>query len=361
MSSENKKTLLFKKYEDNGLTGLANIGNTCYLNSCMQIISHTYELNTFIENGDYKKKLNRVADSIVLLEWDKLRELMWSSNCVVAPWGFVKAIQKVAAIKDRDIFTGHAQNDLQEFLLFIIDCFHTALSRDVDMQITGQAQNNVDNLATICYTMMKNMYKKEYSEMLNIFYGIHVSEITSQTTGETMSMTPEPFSVLSIPIPQGTGTDTGTGASISIFDSLDLYCHKESLEGENAWYNDKTNLKENASRGIVFWSLPDVMIIDIKRWRKINNQFHKIHTIVDTPLTNVDFTKYVKGYNSSSYMYDLYAICNHHGGTLGGHYTASVKNANGKWYMFNDTDVHEIPEAQVITNNAYCYFYRKIK
>ena len=49
MSSENKKTLLFKKYEDNGLTGLANIGNTCYLNSCMQIISHTYELNEFLQ------------------------------------------------------------------------------------------------------------------------------------------------------------------------------------------------------------------------------------------------------------------------------------------------------------------------
>ena len=212
--TDNSKTLLFKKYEDNGLTGLANVGNTCYLNSCMQIISHTYELSIFIENGEYKKKLNRVPDSIVLLEWDKLRELIWSSNCVVAPWGFIKSIQKVASIKNREIFTGHAQNDLQEFLLFIIDCFHTSLSRDVDMQITGSAQNSVDNLATICYTMMKNMYKKEYSEMLAIFYGIHVSEITSQLTGESMSMTPEPFSVLSIPIP--------SKQDPTIFDCLDF-------------------------------------------------------------------------------------------------------------------------------------------
>ena len=34
----------FLNYKDKGLTGLANVGNTCYLNSCMQIISHTYEL-----------------------------------------------------------------------------------------------------------------------------------------------------------------------------------------------------------------------------------------------------------------------------------------------------------------------------
>jgi ubiquitin C-terminal hydrolase len=319
----------------------------------MQIISHTYELNTFIESGDYKKKLNNIADSIVLLEWDILRELMWSSNCVVAPWGFIKAIQKVASIKNRDIFTGHAQNDIQEFLLFIIDCFHTSLSRDVDMQITGSSQNNVDDMATICYNMMKNMYKKEYSEMLNIFYGIHVSEITSQTTGETISLTPEPFSVLSISIPYK--------HEPTLFDCLDLYCHSESLEGENAFYNDKTQTKENANRGIIFWSLPNVMIIDVKRWHHENKQLHKINTIVHAPLVNADFTKYVKGYNSSSYIYDLYAICNHHGGALGGHYTATIKNANGKWYIFNDTIVNEIKESQVNTNNAYCYFYRKIR
>jgi len=348
--TDTKKSLLFKKYENNGLTGLANVGNTCYLNSCMQIISHTYELSDFIESDDYKKKLNRVADSIILLEWDKLRELIWSSNCVVAPWGFIKAIQKVASIKKRDIFTGHAQNDLQEFLLFIIDCFHTSLSREVDMQITGSVENSVDNLATICYTMMKNMYKKEYSEMLNIFYGIHVSEITSQDTGETMSLTPEPFSVLSIPICDKKNP--------SLFDCIDSYCEKESLEGDNAWYNDKTLVKENANRGIIFWSLPDVMIIDIKRW---NNQMKKVNTIVDAPLTNADFSKYVKGYNNKSYVYDLYAICNHHGGYLGGHYTATIKNASGKWYIFNDTAVDEIPESKVNTINAYCYFYRKIK
>ena len=53
------------------------------------------------------------------------------------------------------------------------------------MHINGQSQNETDNLATACYNMMKNMYKKEYSEMLNIFYGIHVSEIISNTTNET--------------------------------------------------------------------------------------------------------------------------------------------------------------------------------
>ena len=32
------------KYLNKGLTGLANCGNTCYLNTCIQVLSHTYEI-----------------------------------------------------------------------------------------------------------------------------------------------------------------------------------------------------------------------------------------------------------------------------------------------------------------------------
>ena len=353
---------VFEPYSNKGLSGLANIGNTCYLNSCMQVLSHCYELNHFLIKGDYKKRLNRVADSIILLEWDKLRELLWSSNCTVAPYGFVKAIQKVAQLKHRDIFTGHDQNDVQEFLLFIIDCFHNALAREVEMLINGQSQNETDHLAIVCYSMMKNMYKKEYSEMLSIFYGIHVSEIISSATGESLSACPEPFSVLSLSIPANKSGNSSNSSTVSLYDCFDLYCEAESMHGDNAWYNDKTEKKENVFRKICFWSLPEIMIIDLKRWNDNGNgNAKKSHQHVDIPLTNVDFSKYVKGYNSAAYVYDLFGVCNHGGGVMGGHYTASIKNANGKWYAFNDTLVNEIREENVISVHSYCLFYRKKK
>ncbi len=350
----------FEHYANRGLSGLGNVGNTCYLNSCMQLLSHCYELNTLLEQGNYKQKLNRVADSIILLEWDKLRALLWSSNCTVAPYSFVRSVQKIAEIKKRDIFTGHAQNDVQEFLLFIIDCFHNALSREVEMQINGQSQNETDNLATVCYTMMKNMYKKEYSEMLGIFYGIHVSEIISIGTKETLSASPEPFSVISLSIPSA--TNNGNNNAVSLFDCFDLYCEPEHLNQENgnAWFNDKTQQKENVQRKICFWSLPDVMIIDLKRWHNSSNA-RKAQQLITAPLTNADFSKYVKGYNQNSYVYDLFGVGNHSGGVMGGHYTAYIKNANGKWYSFNDTNVNEIKEDNIISVQTYCLFYRKKK
>lgn len=63
----------YKEYADRGLTGLANVGNTCYLNSCVQMLSHTYDLNNFLNNKDYKNKLKNKPDTILLIEWDNLR------------------------------------------------------------------------------------------------------------------------------------------------------------------------------------------------------------------------------------------------------------------------------------------------
>ena len=87
----------------------------------------------------------------------------------------------------------------------------------------------------------------------------------------------------------------------------------------------------------------------------------KDNRLIDFTLENWDLSKYVIGYNNKDFCYDLYGICNHGGNVFGGHYTAFIKNANNKWYHFNDTSVTEIPAKQVKTNKAYCFFYRKKK
>jgi len=226
-----------------------------------------------------------------------------------------------------------------------------ALAREVDMEITGTAQNETDKMAESCYAMMKQMYRKEFSEMLGIFYGIHVSEITSMNTDDTLSVTPEPFSVISLPIP-------GNLLHPTLYDCFTQYCDKEELVGDNAWFNDETGSTEDARRGIVFWSLPDILIIDLKRW---SSSGRKVSKLVDIPLEGLDMSSYVKGYNRHKYVYDLYGTCNHSGGVAGGHYTAHVKNANGHWYLFDDTRVETIPADKVVSAASYCLFFRKIK
>lgn len=338
------------KYQNKGLSGLANLGNTCFINSCIQVISHTYELNDFLDQETYKKKLKNKTDSALLFEWDNLRKLMWNNNCVISPAKFIKTIQKVAQIKNMELFTGYSQNDLPEFLLFLIDCFHNSISREIKMTISGNPENETDIVAIKCFEMIKNMYSKEYSEIWNLFYGVHVSEITCLETGKQLKITPEPYFMIDLPIPQNNKSPT-------LIDCLNHYVEGEVLEGENAWFNEETNQKVNIRKKILFWSFPNILAIDLKRF---NYSFQKNQILVSFPLDNLDLSNYVIGYKKNSYLYELYGVCNHSGGVSGGHYTAYVKNANGKWYHFNDTSVSEVGiNESIISPKAYCLFYRK--
>jgi len=355
----------FEKYKDKGLSGLTNIGNTCFLNAIMQVISHTYELNNYLDLKTYKKHLNNKYDSALLIEWDELRSLLWKENCVVSPYKFVSTVHKLAELKGLDMFTGFNQNDLPEFLIFLIDCFHTALSREVKLTITGKVCNETDKMALTCFEHIKQIYEKDYSEIWKIFYGIHVSLLEKVSNGDKISTVPEPFFIINLPIPTAIENPT-------LIDCFNLYVEGEILDGDNCFTLDDTKEKIEVKKTIMFWSFPDILVIDIKRYETNNlinkytnnNKFvsRKKQIMIDFPLENLNLSQYVLGYNKETYVYDLYGVCNHMGSANLGHYTSFVKNANNKWYHYNDNRVAEVTDVrQIISPNAYCFFYRKRK
>jgi ubiquitin C-terminal hydrolase len=356
----------FPEFNGRGITGLMNLGNTCFINSCLQALSHTYELNRFLNDEKYKKRLTKKPDAVLLTEWDKLRTLMWSENCVVSPGGFISSMKQIARLKNQELFVGNGQNDVQEFLVFMLDAFHMAISREVNMTITGTVNNEKDTVGRKCYEMMKQMYSKNYSEMLNLFYGIQMSVITDISTGaeggSILSISPEPFSIISLSIPLVEIPGTGKTRIPTLLDCFSHYCAGEVMEGENAWFNEKTGKYQNVKRGTMYWSLPNIMIIDLKRVHYTERGPVKIGIPVEIPLRDLDLTPFVNGYKRESYIYELYAVCNHHGSfSKNGHYTASVYAANNRWYTFNDDNVKDTEmKGDAITSNVpYCLFYRK--
>lgn len=342
---------MHSNYANKGLTGLVNMGNTCFINTCLQVLSHTYELNDFLNTDNFKKILHNNSESNMLREWNTLRELMWSKNCIIEPGKFIQTIRRIASEKGSVLFTEHAQNDVSEFLVFIIDCFHTDIARPVAMRIHGNTASDTDTLAVKVYDMIKTNFAKDYSEVWNIFYGSHVSEIISTNfRGTVLSQTPEPFFTISLSIPS-------TYVFPNLYNCFDHYVSGERLVGENGWFNEKTNRKEDVIKRIMFWGFPTILCIDLKRFNAVNT---KKQTLVSFPTENLDLRKYVIGYNKESYIYDLYGICNHIGGVQGGHYTGYIKNANGIWYDFNDNHVSQIRDtSKLVSPNAYCLFYRK--
>ena len=347
-SSNSKQSKLFNKYKGKGLSGLQNIGNTCFINSCMQVLSHTYELNKLLEKETYKTFLNKKCDVALLLEWDELRKLLWSQNCVVSPRRFIQITHKVADMKGIGIFSDFSQNDMSEFLLFVVDCFHNSICREIPMNIVGVVENETDTIALQCYEMIKQMYSKEYSEIWNLFYAVHISEIVSIETKRVLKRNPEPFFMINLPIPTPAPNDIRSMLKkLSLYDCFDLYVSGETLDGENAWYNEDTKIKESVNKRISFWSFPSILVIDLKRFDSMGR---KNSVLVDIPIDSFDLSKYVIGYNKESYVYELYAICNHMGNQHGGHYFSYIKNADGSWYVFNDDVVQCIVSSDIDKN-----------
>ena len=176
--------------------------------------------------------------------------------------------------------------------------------------------------------------------------------------GAVLSISPEPFSIISLSIPIVEIAGTGKTRIPTLIDCFSHYCAGEVMEGDNAWFNEKTNQKEDVVKRLSFWNFPKILVIVLKRFTA-DGRF-KITSQLDFPIHNLDLSPYVNGYNPQSYVYDLYGICNHLGGTLGGHYTSFVKNAENKWIHFDDERIEMIDnENSLITPNAYCLFYRK--
>ena len=341
------------KYNDKGYTGMNNLGNTCFLNSCLQVLNHTYEFHEILDNLNYDRHLKKtLPDSTILKEWNELRQIMWSGNGTVSPNKFVFAVHEISKIKDKEIFTGWAQNDMPEFLLFIIDCIHNSISRSIRMNINGKSEGHIDNMAIQCYDMLKSVYLKEYSEIMDLFFGIYMSEIISNDNAKQITMKPENYFILDLPIFHE------DQMAKNLYDCFDFFTLPESMNGENAWFNEKKGQKEDVKKRMTFWNFPKVLIVCLKRFSPDGTM--KLENVIDFPIENLDLSKYVRGYNPNSYVYDLYGVCNHMGGVNGGHYTAFAKHADGKWLHFNDATVGAIDNPnQVITPMAYCLFYRK--
>jgi ubiquitin carboxyl-terminal hydrolase 8 len=342
-----------EKYKDlngKGVSGLQNLGNTCFMNTSIQCLSHTLPLTYYFLKNNYLEYLNKNKNqSIVVKEWVRLLKGMWEENCTVAPQSFHETIQMQAVHSARETFTGFGQNDCTEFIDFFIDTIHEGLSREVEIEITGKAITALDNMALSAMKQWKKFFKNSYSICVDLFYGQYVSKIMNHEDKNDYSLSYEPFCYLTLPIP--------IQNNVNIHDCLKSFTKTEMLDGENKWASEKEKKHVKAVKQIMFFSTPKYLIVSFKR---MNNNGYKKNCHIDFPIKKLDLEKYCVGYDKYSSKYNLYAICNHSGGLGGGHYWAYCKNLKGEWNEFNDSNIKKKKENEIVTSNAYCLFYEKI-
>ena len=76
-------------------SGLTNLGNTCFLNSCLQALNHTYELSAILD----VVALGNCEKFTILKEWNNLRHLMWKQDAAISPQRFVANVHNIAQKK----------------------------------------------------------------------------------------------------------------------------------------------------------------------------------------------------------------------------------------------------------------------
>ncbi|XP_027144152.1 ubiquitin carboxyl-terminal hydrolase 19 isoform X2 [Larimichthys crocea] len=169
----------------------------------------------------------------------------------------------------------------------------------------------------------------------------------------------------------GSLSETARAGHFTLEQCLNLFTKPEVLAPEEAWYCPKCQQHREASKQLLLWRLPNVLIIQLKRfsfrsfiWRD------KINDMVDFPVRNLDLSNFCIGQKDEMQqppIYDLYAVINHYGGMIGGHYTAYARLPSDKnsqrsdvgWRLFDDSTVTMVEESQVVTRYAYVLFYRR--
>lgn len=337
--------------ENLGLSGLVNLGNTCFMNAAIQCLSNVHDLTEYFINDEYKKNENKKSKrNDVLNNWARLIKGMWENNCVVSPMSFHKNIRMIAAREGYLNFTGFRQNDTQEFLILLIDSLHDGLSREVNVTISGKVKNETDRMALEAMKTWKIHFKDNYSKIVSLFYGQYLTEISACDNPEdVLSRNYDPFCYLNIPIPLDKSEP-------SIYDCFSLFSEEELMDGDNKYQHPKTNEYVDAKKHTKFWSLPKVLIVSLKRF---TNNRGKIDKLITFPLEILNLSKYLKGYNKKA-IYNLIGVSNHSGSSGGGHYYSYCKGKNGNWYEYNDTRVNKITPSQIVTSNAYVLFYKML-
>ncbi|XP_041080722.1 ubiquitin carboxyl-terminal hydrolase 19-like isoform X5 [Polyodon spathula] len=168
----------------------------------------------------------------------------------------------------------------------------------------------------------------------------------------------------------GSASEAARAGHFTLEHCLNLFTRPEVLAPEEAWYCPKCKQHREASKQLMLWRLPNVLIIQLKRfsfrsfiWRD------KINDMVDFPVRSLDLSNFCNDQKDDTQppIYDLYGVINHYGGMIGGHYTAYARLPSDKnsqrsdvgWRLFDDSTVTTVEESQVVTRYAYVLFYRR--
>jgi len=183
-----------------GITGLVNLGNTCFMNSALQCLCHTEPLTEYFLSNNYEKDINEQnllgMKGEIAREFGNLLIELWSGkNISVSPRDLKWTVSRFAPQ-----FSGYSQHDSQELLAFLLDGLHEDLNKILKkpyLEVPDQ-QGQPDRV--IAETFWSIHKKRNDSKISDIFQGQFKSRVVCPDC-HMVSLTFDPFLYLSLPLP----------------------------------------------------------------------------------------------------------------------------------------------------------------
>lgn len=332
-----------------GLTGLKNLGNTCYMNSILQCLSNTTFLNEYFLEEQFKQNLNRnnKTQGRIAEEVAAVIKALWTGQykCIAS-----KNLRFVVGQYERQ-FGGIEQQDSHELLTILMDWLHSDL-QTVPIEIDTSLENlPASERAWVEYFKGKESYVAQLS------YGQIKSMVKCVRCGKE-SATYESFSSLSLDLPSDANR-------CDLSDCLDMYFNGERIMG---WNCPQCKSSQVAIKKLDISRLPSILVIHFKRFYAdpdaLSTVYKKKQNYVKFPLTDLDMSPHVapsektRNHKLKSRRYHLYGVSNHYGSMESGHYTAFCRNKlHNKWYKYDDHTVSSLDKSDVCSSAAYILFY----
>ncbi|KAL1829957.1 hypothetical protein DCAR_0209348 [Daucus carota subsp. sativus] len=308
--------------------GLANLGNTCFLNAIVQCFTHTVRLVEGVRTYDHVTPCDRHINGICLICAFRghVEISLSSTGSVVSPWKLVDNLSYFSSS-----FQRYQQEDAHEFLQCFLDRLESSSSDSMFKEmIPGEKKDNFVKQA---------------------FGGRLVSKLRCCNCGH-VSDTYEPSIDLSLEIKDVTTLEA----------ALESFTKLERIEDPETKFTCE-NCKEEVSieKQLLLDETPSIAAFHLKRFKNDGSYIEKIETFVGFPLA-LDLQPYTNSSQNSDaeLRYELYAIVVHNGfSATSGHYYCFIRSAPDTWYKFDDSTVVRVQENFVLVQDAYILFYAK--
>ena len=318
--------------------GLRNLGNTCFMNTCLQNLIHSeYFIIKLISKSSLLSSKTKISKQFYSL----CKEV---SSCVTnscSPYDF-----KSAFGSKHSMFSGYSQHDTQEFCRILLEDMNSELN-EVLHPAPYKELSTLNKSKIECNKEFDEVFRKrENSLIMDVFYGQLINIFKCECDFETYSFE----KILDLPLLLQKRTN------IDIKDLLKDYFECERIKFETKC--EKCKKKERHTKEIKISQPPNILILSLQRQNPRtgtkNSSYVKFYD-------EIDMSEYLdhECWNKNDAKYTLYGIGNHTGSIDFGHYYAYIK-INNTWYEFNDSSVSiHSKDDDNNSSKAYVLFYKK--